>query len=147
MNVKIFTLRFDEKLEDFMTTKLDVFCKQVKVLAMQTHFFENNNLPFWTVAVEYELPTAKKNEKNKETLPETALYKKLRSWRNQRAKELGFPPYIIAKNKQLALIEQLKPKTLHELNQIEGYGAKKINDYGKDILSIIENEQNHEPKQ
>jgi superfamily II DNA helicase RecQ len=145
MNTKIFTFSFDEKSGGFLTASFDVFCKQNLILDAHTHFFVKNNEPYWTIAVQYELKSGARTQKTESILPETKLFLQLRAWRNQRSKISGGPPYIIATNKQLLLLEQLKPKSLVELKQVKGFGAKKIEAYGKEILSIIENAEKNEP--
>jgi translin len=68
---------------------------------------------------------------------EQELYKALDEWRNQKANEENLAPYIIAHNSMLKEIIKLRPTTVRELNGIKGFGERRINKYGKEIISII----------
>lgn len=61
----------------------------------------------------------------------------LQSWRTKKAGQLGKPPYIIANNKTLEHIAALKPETEKTLLDVYGFGAKKVEVYGEEVLSIV----------
>jgi hypothetical protein len=63
----------------------------------------------------------------------------LREWRAASAQEQGKPPYIIAHDKTLEAVAAAKPKTEQELLKVPGFGSKKVETYGKDILAIVNN--------
>lgn len=65
------------------------------------------------------------------------LYEALRDWRYQLAAEQSLPPYIIAHNKMLEQVAAAKPQTVKELLALPGFGSKKVETYGADILRII----------
>lgn len=65
------------------------------------------------------------------------LLDKLRDWRYQLATEQQQPPYIIAHNKMLEQVATAKPQCEQELLDISGFGAKKVETYGTDILRIV----------
>ena len=68
---------------------------------------------------------------------EEKLYKKLRQYRYNKAQELKYEPYFIFSNAVLDAIIQTLPKTKEELLLIKGFGEKKVELYGKDIIDII----------
>ena len=68
---------------------------------------------------------------------EQKIYETLDEWRNQKANEENIAPYIIAHNSMLIQIIKLHPKTIKELNAIKGFGERRINKYGKEIIAII----------
>jgi len=65
------------------------------------------------------------------------LYKKLRAWCNQKADDLNVDTYMILPYKVLIeLISQL-PASVPELKKVKGFGAKKVSQFGKEILEIL----------
>ena len=68
-----------------------------------------------------------------------AVYNKLKQYRYNKANELNYKPYFIFTNEELDNIVANMPKTKEELLQINGFGEKKVELYGKDILNIIVN--------
>lgn len=65
------------------------------------------------------------------------LYKKLRAWCNQKADDLNVDTYMILPYKVLIeLIVQL-PASTSDLRKVKGFGAKKVSQFGKEILAII----------
>ena len=69
--------------------------------------------------------------------PDPELFERLREWRYKLAQEKGTAPFIIAHDKHLQAVAGLKPKTLEELLNVPGFGPKKVEDYGSDILKLI----------
>ncbi len=68
---------------------------------------------------------------------EEEIYQALDAWRNQKANEENLASYIIAKNSWLKEIIKLHPKTIKDLNAIKGFGERRVNKYGKEILNIL----------
>jgi translin len=68
---------------------------------------------------------------------ELELYKALAEWRTRKANEENLAPFIIAHNSWLNQIIKLRPKTLKDLNAIKGFGERRINKYGKEIIAIM----------
>ena len=64
-------------------------------------------------------------------------YERLREWRKQKAESEGIPPYVIARNTQLAEVVAGEIKTLEALKEIGGFGKKKLDKYGKEITDIV----------
>ena len=65
------------------------------------------------------------------------LYERLKSWRNQVAKQTGLPHYMIAHQKLLLAISNALPGNTSQLKAIKGMGKRKTEQYGEEILSIV----------
>ena len=72
-----------------------------------------------------------------EMIKKQPLWNSLREWRLKIAKESGKPAFVILKDSTLAEIVYKKPKTLIELNEISGIGQNKLEQYGIQLLEII----------
>jgi translin len=68
---------------------------------------------------------------------EQEIYQALDAWRSRKANEENLPSYIIAKNSWLTQLIKLRPRTVKDLNAIKGFGERRINKYGKEIITII----------
>jgi len=62
----------------------------------------------------------------------------LKEWRSDKAKEQNLPTYFIATNKELASVAKYKPAKKEELLDIKGFGKHKIENYGEEILEILD---------
>jgi superfamily II DNA helicase RecQ len=69
------------------------------------------------------------------------LFDTLRTWRSERAKQDGVPPYIICTNQQLAQMVATRPDTLAGLGKIHGFGPTKSEKYGQEILTLLQPEE------
>lgn len=147
--IKIFTIPFSKSSETFFEDDLNQFLLNKKVNSIKAEFFKNRENFYWTVFIDCDIVIEefkKKNEKgvDKQDQPhlkldekDELLLKRLKEWRKQRAEKEGIPVYIIANNKELLAIVQSKPKSKEALKQIKGYGKKKIEKYGEDVLKIV----------
>ena len=157
--LKIVTLPFNEKMEEFEQEKLEKVLGDVQIVKYQAELVKIEGKYYWTAFVECE--KADKFDKNSEkdnftqdvkefkeanknymeylTEDEMELYKILKEWRAGEAQLLGYPPYIIASNQLLADIVKTNPKSIEELSQLKGMGKRKIRDYGEELLLILEN--------
>jgi len=68
---------------------------------------------------------------------ELAIYEALRNWRTQKASEENLAPFIIAHNSWLKQIIKLRPSTPDDLIEIRGFGEKRAEKYGREILEIL----------
>ena len=68
---------------------------------------------------------------------EQEIYRALAEWRSQKANEESLAPFIIAHNSTLHQIAKLHPKTVKDLNAIKGFGERRINKYGKEIIAVV----------
>jgi ATP-dependent DNA helicase RecQ len=65
------------------------------------------------------------------------LFEALRVWRAETARELGRPAYMVFSDATLRALTQNRPASLADLDGISGIGAKKRDDYGDAVLSVI----------
>jgi translin len=80
-------------------------------------------------------------EESRLSSAEQEIYRALDEWRTHKANEETIAPYIIARNSWLKEIAKLKPAAVKELNAIKGFGERRINKYGRDIIKIINKER------
>jgi hypothetical protein len=64
------------------------------------------------------------------------LFEKLRAWRLDRARRDQVAPFIIAHNSMLEELAARPPASQQQLLATKGFGAKKCESYGEDILAI-----------
>jgi translin len=88
-----------------------------------------------------EKPASVKSEISPLDSSEKEIYKALAEWRSRKANEENLAPYIIAHNSMLNQIVKLHPKMPKDLGAIKGFGERRINKYGKDIIAIINKQQ------
>jgi len=65
------------------------------------------------------------------------IYEALSEWREHKASEENLSPYVIARNSWLKEIIKLQLSTPKDLMVIKGFGERRANKYGKDIIDII----------
>jgi ATP-dependent DNA helicase PIF1 len=65
------------------------------------------------------------------------LCRKLKEWRMQRAAADKVPAYIIAHNTVLEALATRPPQNVQALRGVKGFGPKKIESYGQEIIDII----------
>jgi DNA helicase II / ATP-dependent DNA helicase PcrA len=65
------------------------------------------------------------------------LYDRLKAWRLTRAGEDKVPAYVVFTDKTLEAIAEVRPTTSQALLGISGIGAKKVEQYGSDVLELI----------
>ena len=87
--------------------------------------------------IETEKNIKKKIEIKDDVMDKSPLYAELSAWRLQKAQDADVPAYTIAHNKTLKAIAQIKPVTLLELKEVQGMGAKKIKQFGSEIIDIV----------
>jgi len=63
----------------------------------------------------------------------------LREWRRNVAKENGIPAFVVLHDTALEDLCLVEPSNLQELRRVSGFGDKKVQMYGKQILEAIQN--------
>lgn len=141
--IRILTIPFDSDKELFDESAVNNFLMNKKLKSMETQFFTSGDKPYWTVFVEYEpILQDVKSEKNREkessmTDVQKHLYLKLKEWRKEKAEKAGIPVYVVATNSELMEVVVCAPETLENLKSIKGFGSKKVEKYGKELVSLI----------
>ncbi|MDD4729839.1 MAG: RecQ family ATP-dependent DNA helicase, partial [Dysgonamonadaceae bacterium] len=65
------------------------------------------------------------------------LWDELKKWRLLKAEENKIPPYFILHNTTLEEVVKQRPKSLDNLFAISGFGERKIEKFGDDIIRIV----------
>ena len=68
---------------------------------------------------------------------DAGLFEELRTFRKQEARERGVPPYVVFGDATLRDIARIRPSTPKVLMTAKGIGAKKRQQYGRAVLTII----------
>ncbi|MFI3317929.1 MAG: AAA family ATPase [Rikenellaceae bacterium] len=79
----------------------------------------------------------KKESKSVIVIRHEALYEKLVVWRKKEAEKIGKPAFVVLYNRALVEIQASLPRTLEELEMINGFGAVKTKLYGKRIIKMV----------
>ena len=69
---------------------------------------------------------------------EAALFDALRACRLELARAGGVPPYVVASDRTLRELAEIKPRSLAQLQEIYGIGPAKAARYGKALLEVIQ---------
>ncbi len=148
MRIRVFTLKFNPALERFDDEELQEFIKDKELLSAREHFFVTQETPYLAVFLSYhpggdmpEKAGKKRERKWQEALPEgqLPLFNSLRDWRAKRAKQEGVPAYLICTNIQFAEMIALQPAAPADLEEIQGFGEKKLEKYGQEIFTFLRN--------
>lgn len=87
--------------------------------------------------VEENIPRKREKKKTANELIEEELVAELKSWRLNVANDMGVPAYVVMTNKTIDAISAEKPTTLFALEEVEGMGQKRIENYGDELLEVI----------
>ena len=66
-----------------------------------------------------------------------ALFDALREVRRRLARDRGVPPYVIFHDTTLRDMAERRPRTVDDLHDVYGVGAKKAADFGELFLEVI----------
>lgn len=68
---------------------------------------------------------------------EHELREYMREWRRTASREQGLPAFIVMHDTSLDALCRKRPRTLSELQAIPGFGERKIEIYGEQILAAL----------
>jgi ribonuclease D len=148
MKVKVFKIRLPEEFLYKDQKMLDHFLEVNEIIKVETAFV--NDECYWSVILYFEeLKIAKNTVKEPKAVKysvendvlnfdEEKILNALKYWRSEKAKEQNLPTYFIASNKELMSVAKYKPARKEELLEIKGFGKHKIENYGEEILDILE---------
>ena len=146
MKTKIFKIRLSEEFIYDDQKRLDRFLQENNILKYETAFVKEEE-NYWSVILYYEELKVQFNEPKNEKYSaeqeqlnsdEIKILDSLKLWRSDKAKEKSLPVYFIATNKELLSIAKYKPIKKEELLDIKGFGKFKIENYGGEIIQILE---------
>ncbi|WP_251040434.1 HRDC domain-containing protein [Chryseobacterium sp. ISL-6] len=148
MKVKVFKIRLPEEYLYKDQQILDDFLGNHDVIKSETAFVHDEN--YWSVVLYFEEskvvlsavkePKIVKYAAESDVLnpDEEKILDALKLWRSEKAREQNLPIYFIASNKELVSVAKYKPAKKAELLDIKGFGKHKIENYGEEILEILE---------
>ena len=146
MKTKIFKIRLSEEFIYDDQKRPDRFLQENNILKYETAFVKEEE-NYWSVILYYEELKVQFNEPKNEKYSaeqeqlnsdEIKILDSLKLWRSDKAKEKSLPVYFIATNKELLSIAKYKPIKKEELLDIKGFGKFKIENYGGEIIQILE---------
>jgi hypothetical protein len=95
-----------------------------------------------------EAPTKKR--KKKQIKPEVSdeisnpgLYDLIKNWRNVKSREQGVSVFMVLPLKTMRALSAQVPSTMDDLKKVHGFGKKKIEHFGEEILELINNYREH----
>jgi len=137
--IEVITIKFDRDKELFQSEEFKKFILNKKINGYKAEFFQIGANSYWSIFIDYDTLIDEKMPagKNKLAEPENLLFTRLKEWRKLKAEEHGFPVYLVATNNQLLKMIENKTVTLEGLKNIQGFGQKRIENYGKDITGIV----------
>ncbi len=95
------------------------------------------------VLVGQKKPTTKKHKAKEiatlDSIPHPKLYDTLRRWRMEKAIELEKPAFFVFSQKTLIEMVNYLPVETATLKSLNGFGSRKIEQFGTDIIQIIQN--------
>ncbi len=148
MRVKIFKIRLPEEFLYKDQKMLDDFLEGNEIMKVETAFVSEEK--YWSVILYFEdLKLTKNTVKEPKAIKYSAendllntdeekILDALKLWRSEKAREQNLPTYFIASNKELISVAKYKPARKEELLEIKGFGKHKIENYGEEILEILE---------
>ena len=80
-------------------------------------------------------PKARKKSNRK--FSTTQLAREMENYRRRKARALKWKPYMVFQMKVILAVDERRPETLEELQNIPGLGAAKIDKFGEDILEMV----------
>lgn len=147
MKVKVLKVRLSDDFIQHDQKVLDRFLRENNVLKFESAFVKDDE-GYWSVILYYEelkmtvndSKTPKYSAENDAELnaDEIKILDSLKLWRTEKAKNQNLPVYFIATNKELLSIAKYKPVKKEELLDIKGFGKHKIENYGEEIIEILE---------
>jgi len=151
MNIKVLKVRIADEFLLQDQKMIDDFLNNHEIIKVETAFVHDEN--FWSVVLyfnEYKTDVKKNTVKDAKAAKysadddtlnsdEVEILEALKLWRSEKAREQNLPSYFIATNKELIYVAKYKPAKIEELLDIKGFGKHKIENYGEEILEILDN--------
>lgn len=150
MKVKVLKIRIADEFLREDQKAIDNFLETHDIIKTETAFIQDEQ--FWSVVLYFndiESAISKTSVKDSKAVKycaedealsndEIKILDALKLWRSEKAREQNLPTYFIATNKELISVAKYKPAKKEELLDIKGFGKHKIENYGEEILEILE---------
>ncbi|AYN02170.1 HRDC domain-containing protein [Chryseobacterium sp. 3008163] len=150
MQIKVLKVRIADEFLLQDQKMIDDFLNNHEIIKVEMAFVHDES--FWSVVLyfnEYKDVVTKNIVKDSKAVKysaedemlspdEIVILDALKIWRSEKAKEQNLPSYFIATNKELLSVAKYKPVKKEELLDIKGFGKHKIENYGEEILEILE---------
>lgn len=68
------------------------------------------------------------------------LFEALKDWRRETSREMKVPAYVVFTDNTLQAIAEQQPQDERALTAISGIGAKKLEQFGADVLAVVRGE-------
>ena len=81
--------------------------------------------------------SAKPVEDDSGIIKHPALFRRLKEWRNIKAREMSLPHYMILPQKTMVTLANFIPQSVPALNMVKGMGKKKSEKFAEELLDII----------
>ena len=148
MKVKVFTLSWRAEAGGFDDSAVEAFLETRTAIDVAQHFFVHEKTPVLALVVTYRDSGSQEKQRTGTrsrsadaaadlTPEERERYEALRSWRNQRARKAGQPPYLLFTNRQAADLARNSPSTKAALSETHGIGESRIQDFGSELLALV----------
>jgi len=139
MAIRMFAVPFDPHQEVFHDEDLQKFLLNKQVKNIRAEFFSQDGRAYWAVYMEYDAVLKTDTSREAEALdePQRLLLQRFREWRREKAEQQGVPVFLIARNRELFDLVKQAPKTVEALRDIRGFGKKKIERYGQEVLGMV----------
>jgi len=142
MRCKIFNIRLEKENIMADEDKLNDFLANINVIDRFATLTQGNKI-FWSILIFYA-DKDKQAERKGSTIitrpltpQEEEIVADLKKWRARKSLEEGLAPFMIAHNKMLEQMILLPVRNLEDLENIKGFGEKRTEKYGAEILQII----------
>ncbi|MEX2158588.1 MAG: HRDC domain-containing protein [Dehalococcoidia bacterium] len=139
MKCKVFSIGGKDYSLSEDEAELNRFLENVKVSRVLASLVGASDT--WSVLLFYDESSKEKQRRDVDEIVlssgEQEIYRALQAWRAERAREDNLAPFMIAHNASLKEMIRLRPQTTSDLLGIKGFGEKRADKYGHDLIAII----------
>ncbi|WP_299548608.1 HRDC domain-containing protein [Seonamhaeicola sp.] len=154
MKIKVFNIRLSKEHLESDQNKVNAFLEHVDMKKSSTSLIEGKT-NYWSLIVHYlkkdqtapdqeVKPENHKTETKKPKLTESDLSQEEliiadspKQWRKDKSQKEMRPSYMILSNADIYSVAKDKPSDFSELLNVHGFGEKKVEKYGDDIISLL----------
>lgn len=159
MKIKVFKIRLTNENLEADQKAVNDFLKSVEMKKSSTALV-NGKPSFWSILIYYHdkrdsdtsdsdtsdtIEIKKQNLENKKpklsesdlSTEELIITNSIKQWRIKKAQEEMLPAYMILSNADIYSVAKDKPTNTLELLNVHGFGKRKVEKYGDEIISLI----------